>query len=444
MNPLLLPGSGLPLPNTIADSIAAHASQGPDKPALLAPGREPLSYQHLLFQIHFVVQELNRFGIGRPDRVAVVLANGPELAASFLSISAAAAFAPLNPDFRESEFAFYLENLSARALVVECGVDSPARAAAASLNVPILELVPRTDREAGIFTLAGPARSMPAACGFTQSNDCALVLHTAGSTSRPKRVPLTQANVCAIARNIGNTLGLSDADRCLNVMPLFHIHGLVTAVLSALYSGGSVVCSPRYDADHFFTWLAGFRPSWYTTVPTIHRSIQAKASQLGQDFTRAGLRVIRSTSAPLPASLLEELERTFGVPVLESYGLTEASHVCCNPLPPNARKPGSVGLAAGAEVAIMDEGGQILGPDMAGEIVIRGPNVTAGYEGDPSANEAAFRHGWFRSGDLGYRDSEGYFYVTGRIKEIINRGGEKIVPRKSTRYSSLIPTLPKP
>ena len=417
--------------STIAQLIRSQAARAADTPALLAPGRQPLSYGSLSNHLEHIVRELNSSGIGRPDRVAVVLANGPELAASFLTISAAATCAPLNPDYRENEFAFYLEDLSARALVVEQGVDSPARAAAAHLNVPILELVRETERPAGIFSLTGQAGRPPAAPGFTQPEDCALVLHTSGTTSRPKRVPLTQANLCASATNIRRTLLLTPPDRCLNVMPLFHIHGLIGALLSSISAGASIVCSAGYQADQFLAWLAAFRPSWYTAVPTIHRSIASQALASRQDLRDTGLRFIRSSSSSLPPQLLAELEQVFGVPVLEAYGMTEASHqMCCNPLPPQVHKPGSVGLAAGPEVAIMDEASHLLGPETPGEIVIRGPNVTAGYEGQPAANEAAFTSGWFRTGDLGYRDSEGYFYVTGRIKEMINRGGEKIIPRE--------------
>jgi acyl-CoA synthetase (AMP-forming)/AMP-acid ligase II/thioesterase domain-containing protein/acyl carrier protein len=416
---------------TIYQVVKQAAKKSPDAAALMAPERQPLSFAGLCALIESVEQDLNRLGIGRQDRVAVVLANGPELAVSFLAVSAAATCAPLNPAYRENEFAFYLEDLSARALIVEQGVDSPARAAAAQLHIPVLELVRKPDREAGAFSLAGQSRSASSAGGFAAAEDCALVLHTSGTTSRPKRVPLTQANLCASARHIRNTLQLTPADRCLNVMPLFHIHGLIGAVLSSLSAGASVVCTPGYRAEEFLSWLAAFRPTWYTAVPTIHRSIATQAAQSGQDLTKAGLRLIRSSSSALAPQLLAELERIFAVPVLEAYGMTEASHqMCCNPLPPKVHKPGSVGRAAGPEVAIMDEGGRLLEPRAVGEIVIRGPNVTAGYEGQPSANATPFTNGWFRTGDQGYCDEVGYFYVTGRLKELINRGGEKIIPRE--------------
>lgn len=416
---------------TVSDIIAGHAARNPESPALVAPNRTSLTYGRLRAQAEYVVRELNRMGIGRGDRVAVVLNNGPELAAACMTVSAAAASAPLNPQYRESECDFYLKDLSAKALVVQKGNDCPARTAAQNSGIPIIELIPQIDQEAGVFSLDGPAGPAPKWRGFTQPEDTALVLHTSGTTSRPKRVPLSQANLCASADHIRRSLQLTPADRCLNVMPLFHIHGLIGATLSSLAAGASVVCSPGYDAGQFFAWLQAFRPTWYTAVPTIHQSILAQAAQVRETLAHTSLRLIRSSSSALSPLVMRDLERTFHVPVLEAYGMTEASHqMCSNPLLAGKQKPGSVGLPAGPEVAIMSEDGQMLGPHMTGEIVIRGANVMAGYEGDAAANKAAFRNGWFRTGDQGYRDTEGYFFITGRIKELINRGGEKIAPRE--------------
>ena len=419
------------IPRTISALIKTSTRHCPDGLALLAPGRPPLTYRRLQDLCDEVAQQLPRMGISRDDRVAVVLGNGPELASSFLAVGAAAACAPLNPDYREAEFDFYLEDLNARALVVQQGVDSPARAAARKRGVAVLEVVAEPSVAAGVFTLTGPSSSFPAVRGEVRADDVALVLHTSGTTARPKRVPLTQANVCASAQNIRSTLHLTPSDRCLNVMPLFHIHGLIGATLASVAAGGSLVCTPGYDAGRFFVWLEEFRPTWCTAVPTVHQSVLAQAVHLGEACSRTSLRLIRSSSAPLPPQVLEELERTFRVPVLESYGMTEASHqMCSNPLPPGRRKAGSVGRPAGPEVAIMDDKGDLLGENATGEVVIRGANVTSGYENNLAANAAAFTGGWFHTGDQGYRDEEGYFFITGRLKELINRGGEKIAPRE--------------
>jgi acyl-CoA synthetase (AMP-forming)/AMP-acid ligase II len=249
----------------------------------------------------------------------------------------------------------------------------------------------------------------------------AIVLHTSGTTTRPKIVPLSHRNVCASANNIARTLALTPQDLCLNVMPLFHIHGLIGALLSSVAAGASVYCTPGFNAMKFLGWLDEVKPSWYSAVPTMHQTILSRASRNEQIRERNTLRLIRSSSAALPPQVLKELEETFGVPVVESYGMTEAAHqMASNPLPPAPRKPGSVGPAAGPEIGILDDAGQLLAQGATGEVVIRGDNVTAGYARNPEANASAFTHGWFRTGDQGRLDEDGYLFITGRLKEIIN------------------------
>jgi acyl-CoA synthetase (AMP-forming)/AMP-acid ligase II/aryl carrier-like protein len=400
--------------------------------AVLAPGRVPLTYGRLAEQVASAIRQLNDLGIGRNDRLAVVLPNGPEMALTFLSIASAATSAPLNPAYSASEFDFYLSDLDARALVIMVGDDSPAVAVARTRDIPVIEIVPSTDGPAGLFTLCGRGGPLAASAGPAQPDDVALVLHTSGTTARPKMVPLTHRNLCASAESIRQSLQLTARDRCLNVMPLFHIHGLVAALLASLSAGASVVCTPGFYAPQFFPWLEALQPTWYTAVPTMHQAILARATANQEVIAQAHLRFVRSSSASLAPQLMAELERTFNTPVIEAYGMTEASHqMASNPLPPGVRKPGSVGVAAGPEVAIMAEDGDRLLPAReVGEIVIRGPNVMRGYASNPEANARAFTRGWFRTGDQGHMDDEGYLYITGRLKEIINRGGEKISPRE--------------
>ncbi|HVP61277.1 MAG TPA: acyl--CoA ligase [Myxococcaceae bacterium] len=414
-------------------SIVALLEAGPaDAPAIGAPeGVKSLTYRDLQALARQTVETLNAHGIGRGDRVAIVLPNGPEMASSFLSVGAGAATAPLNPAYRAEELEFYLGDLKAKALVLEAGVDSPARATARKMSIPVLELTADRSRGAGWFTLSssGAAPGEPGRGGMGEKDDTALLLHTSGTTSRPKLVPLLQRNLLASAEHIGRAIALTRDDVCLNIMPLFHIHGLIAATLSSLAAGGSVSCTPGFNALKFFAWLDEVRPTWYTAVPTMHQAILARADRNKEIIARSRLRLIRSSSAPLPTPVMLEMEKVFGVPVIESYGMTEASHqMASNPLPPRARKPGSVGVAAGPEVAILDEKGNQLRQGEIGEVCIRGPNVTPGYEANPEANGKAFTHGWFRTGDQGLLDEEGYLRLTGRLKELINRGGEKISP----------------
>ncbi len=394
-----------------------------------APARKPLTYAALRELAAATVASLNAMGIGRGDRVAIVLPNGPEAASTFVTVACAATTAPLNPAYRPDEFAFYLDDLAAKALLVARGVDSPARAVAAERGIPVVEVVP--GEAAGSFTLAPerPLAGTPARGGMAGPDDIALVLHTSGTTARPKIVPLSHRNVTASAAHIAASLTLTPDDACLNIMPLFHIHGLIAAVLSSLGAGASVICSPGFNAFRFFSWFAAARPSWYTAVPTMHQAILPLAARNREVIASGRLRLIRSSSSSLPPQVMEELERTFGVPVIEAYGMTEAAHqMASNPLPPASRHAGSVGRAAGPEIAIMDDAGNILPPGELGEVVIRGPNVTTGYDNNPDANAKAFTNGWFRTGDQGTLDKDGYLRLTGRLKEIINRGGEKVSP----------------
>ena len=415
-----------------ADTVSDLLTKGADNaPAIGAPGRPWLTHGGLRALAAKTVASLNAIGIGRGDRIALVIPNGPEAASSFVTIACGATTAPLNPAYKADEFAFYLGDLNAKALVIQQGFDSPARAAAAERGIPVIELVTDPNGPAGAFTLTPPASLSGTATnpGIATAQDEALVLHTSGTTSRPKIVPLRHINITASAYHIGATLALTPDDVCLNIMPLFHIHGLIAATLSSLAAGGAVSCSPGFNAFRFFSWFTEVRPTWYTAVPTMHQTILELAPRNKPALDAARLRFIRSSSSSLPGPVMTAMETAFGVPVIESYGMTEASHqMASNPLPPRPRFPGCVGIAAGPEVAIMDEEGTILPPGGLGEVVIRGRNVTAGYENNPAANASAFTNGWFRTGDQGIIDTDGYLRLTGRLKELINRGGEKVSP----------------
>ena len=394
-----------------------------------APGRPDLSYARLVETVRSIRGQLCEMGVGRADRVAIVLPNGPEMAVAFMAVSSCAVCAPLNPAYCAAEFDFYLSDLQARALIAPATVDSPAIKVAAEQGIPVFEL--RSLAEAGSLALAGRPCGPPNPAGASEAGDVALVLHTSGTTSRPKMVPLTHQNLYQSAISIARWFSLTESDCCLNIMPLFHIHGLIGAVLSSLSAGACAACAPGSDATKFFDWVRRLEPTWYTAVPTMHQAILARAGQHSDILETHRLRFIRSCSSALAPELMRGLEEAFRVPVVESYGMTEASHqIASNPLPPRHRKPGSVGLAAGPDVSIMDQDGNLLGPGQKGEIVLRGETVTPGYIGNPDANKKSFTGGWFRTGDEGFLDDEAYLFISARIKEIINRGGEKISPRE--------------
>ncbi len=412
---------------TIQALLAAHPG---DAPAIGAPDRDWMSYDGLRAQAAKVTSQLHDCGVGRGDRVAIVLPNGPEMAVAFVTIAQSATTAPLNPAYREDEFAFYLEDLKAKAIVVEAGYDGPALAAAQRFGLTVLRLVVADDAPAGAFDLKAEGAAGHSDSGAPQADDVALILHTSGTTSRPKIVPLLQSNVAASAQNIAESLDLTASDRCLNVMPLFHIHGLVAAVTASLSAGASIWCAPGFDALRFFSWMSQAQPTWYTAVPTMHQAILSRAGRNKDVIEAANLRFLRSSSASLPAQVMTQLNETFGAPVVEAYGMTEAAHqMCCNRM--DLQKPGSVGVQAGPLVRIAHETENHL-IDGTGEVAISGPNVTPGYEGNPEANEKNFFEAdgkrWFRTGDQGAFDADGFLHLTGRLKEIINRGGEKISP----------------
>jgi acyl-CoA synthetase (AMP-forming)/AMP-acid ligase II len=406
------------------------ASGRDDAVAIAAHEAPLLTYAGLRALIERTCATLNDLGIGLGDRVAIVLPNGPEMATAFLSVASAATSAPLNPAYKQEEFEFYLEDLKAKALIVEAGSDSSAIRAAEKLGVAVLTLILERQVAAGAFELSGSPLGAAIRPGPAKPDDVALILHTSGTTSRPKIVPLHHANIWTSARNIAASLELSENDRALNVMPLFHIHGLIAGLCAPLSRGGAVFCTSGFNALKFFAEMEEARPTWYTAVPTMHQTILTRAGRHKELIARHPLRFVRSSSSSLPPTVIGELEAAFKCPVIEAYGMTEATHqMASNPLN-GIRKPGSVGVPAGPEIAIMDEAGLLMSPGETGEVVIRGENVTAAYENNPKANGEAFVHGWFRTGDQGVIDADGYLTLTGRLKEIINRGGEKISPRE--------------
>jgi amino acid adenylation domain-containing protein len=408
-----------------------QVEQDSDAIAILAPGRRPLTYGGLHRHVTRVIDTLHALGLGRGDRIAMVLPEGPEMAVATIAIACGFTCAPLNPSYRTSEFERHLADLRTKVLLAVQGNTSCAVDAAKTRGIPILELAPAEDAEAGIFTIRGARLdSTNPHSGLCAAEDIALALHTSGTSARPRLVTLRQRHICASACSIRDALELTTADRCLSVMPLFHIHGLST-IFASLAAGASVICSPAFSAGRFFEWMETLAPTWYSAAPAIHQAVIEEAIRHSEIAGRSRLRFIRSASSAMPRQLMGSLERVFSVPVIEAYGMTEAApQIASNRLNPNERRVGSVGRAAGPKVAVVDEAGRWLPPGETGEIAIRGANVIEEYEGNSEADRGAFVDGWLRTGDLGHLDPDGYLFVTGRIKEVINRGGEKISPRE--------------
>src|SRR5437867_7547992 len=415
-------------PQTLFDLLAVG---DPSHPALMVPeGGPAVTYRSLRNQVEGLAATLHALGLGRGDRVAMALSNGIEVITAFFGITAAAATAaPLNPAYTAEEFRFYLEDIEAKALIVPPGGGEQARVAAPAGTL-LIEAVLTTDGQVR-FDVAGSS-PLPRVQTDPAPDDVALFLHTSGTTSRPKGVPLLHANLLASAANVVATYALTAADVSLCVMPLFHVHGLVASTLATLASGGTVVVPGKFSPLSFWRVARDYGATWYSAVPTLHQLLLARAEAgSGRPAGAERLRFIRSCSAPLAPQVMHQLEAAFGAPVLEAYGMTEAAHqMASNPLPPAQRKPGSVGRGTDVRIGIMDASGRHLGPGERGEVVIQGPNVTAGYENNPEANAAAFTNGWFRTGDQGFLDADGYLTLVGRLKELINRGGEKIPPRE--------------
>ena len=399
--------------------------QNDDLIFLTSEKNEKLSYGEFKIFNEKISRQLAATNIINSDRAAIVLPNGPLMASSFLSISSYMSAAPLNPSYKQEEFEFYLDDLKPKFLLVEPNSKSLAVIAAKNLNIPVFEMKISDNLPLGTFELFDKETD------YKNPNDYdeALVLHTSGTTSRPKIVPLSNLNIFTSAVNISKSLKLTADDHCLNIMPLFHIHGLIAVLSASAKVGASVCASNGFNALKFLDLAETQNITWYSGVPTMHQAILLRAQKNSDKAKKLNLRFIRSSSASLPPAIFEQLNNIFQTPVIEAYGMTEATHqMASNPLPPAIQKPGLVGMPAGPEICIMNDKNEKLSQGEIGEICIKGDNVTNGYENNPEANKQSFVNDWFRTGDEGFFDEDGYLKISGRLKEIINKGGEKISP----------------
>jgi acyl-CoA synthetase (AMP-forming)/AMP-acid ligase II/acyl carrier protein len=413
------------------EGLVGHAEYAfPERIALLATGRPPLSYARLGAFCRSMREGMRVHGFVPGARIAVALSGGAEMAAAFLAVTSFGVCVPLSPTCREAEAARFLTRARADGLMIDRGTAAGLRAAASDLRLPVMEVTLDASTPAGVFACDMPVVGPPLSLRPPDREAIALLLSTSGTTGASNLVYLTHGNICSSARQIVLTLRLQPDDRSLNIMPLTHIAALGNVVLASVAAGASVICTDDFQPAEFFDLMEKFAPTWYTASPAMHRAVLDVAPRARGVISTHPLRFVRTSAAPCPVTVADELEQCFGVPVVNHYGLTETGPlVAANPLPPGRQKRGSVGLPAGCEVAIMDAGGTLLERCNVGEVVVRGPNVMRQHEGpDDTGSSSAFVDGWFCTGDLGYVDADGYVFLTGRLKELINRGGEKIAP----------------
>jgi oxalate---CoA ligase len=409
--------------STVKDLIF-NANQASNRNAIESPGYQPLTYNDLRQQVLYVVKTLNAMGFCRNDRIAVISPAGPETAVIIISVMAGFTAVPLNPQNKKHEYERYFSQLKIKAVIVQSGCESAVVWVAKSRNIPIIELIP-VPGKAGQFELKSSLSRNMQEPQFANSSDISHVFMTSGTTSKPKIVPISQKQYSFSQRRTCETLKITQSDRCLHIVPYYHGMGIGPPLLSVLFAGGTVICTKEFIPSDFPSLLKTFRPTFYSAGPALHQGILREIKKVPpHELKNNSLRFIRSGSAALLPTVRQELEELLGVPIIEAYAMSEAGLVSIN-IP---QKHGSVGIPVIDSLKIINENGSSLGPYEQGEIVVKGETVFSGYEDAPDENVAAFIDGWFKTGDMGYLDDGGYLFYTGRKKELINKGGEKISP----------------
>ncbi|MCG8548434.1 MAG: AMP-binding protein [Alphaproteobacteria bacterium] len=415
---------------TLYEAVRHWGTHMPHAPVIVEAGREPLCYGNLLASVDAIGHVLNDIGLGRGNRVAIVHPGGRDMAAAIVGIWSYATAVPVNPDSTPSELDRQLCDMHVDAVAITTDMETPARQAAEKLGLPILDLQP--DGRGAMAVSAPPSRTAPRADRPepSQGEDVAVVLATSGTTSRSKVVPQKHRHLILRNYYTGQSLKVGPKDRCLNLGRLYHSGGLGQGLSTPLIAGGSLGVLTDFSIDGFFQALEALEPTWttgsYAFYHAVHRQMGAYADAIERVAPR--LRFLRSGTGPLNPQIAEELEKAFGSAILVTYGTSESGVVTSDSPPPHPRKWGSAGPVLHDDVAVFDEAGQALPRNAEGEIAVCGPTVFDGYEGDEAANRLAFVDGWYRTGDLGYLDADGFLFLTGRIKEMINRGGQKISP----------------
>ena len=415
---------------TLRDVLARHVARQPDAVFLVSPetGRT-LTYRELDRQARLLGRWLRLAGLERGDKVGLYLHNGYQAALLFLGAMVGGyVIAPLNLHSQRSQLAYVLEHCDCRVLFTAREYETNLQEALASVSRKFEIVV--IDPDATDLFLEGKLPDTE--CEAVRAHDPALLMYTSGTTGTPKGALLTHANLVAAADAVAGWHGLTPADRCLSSLPLYHINGQVIATVTPFVSGGSIIAPHRFSVSTWWDTVERHHPTWINVVPTIIAYL-LNAADTARRVRFTGVRFGRSASAPLPPDQHRAFERTFGIPVIEAMGMTEsASIVFCNPQDPAKRRYGTPGLPCGVEAKVVGlEDGKRLPEGIAGEICLRGPNVmTAYYKAPEQTAKALDGEGWLRTGDLGFRDADGFYFITGRLKELIIKGGENIAPRE--------------
>jgi acyl-CoA synthetase (AMP-forming)/AMP-acid ligase II/thioesterase domain-containing protein/acyl carrier protein len=425
--------------STLFEAFAWWAERQPDAPALVAEDKEPLRYARLIAMGDEFREALNTCGFGRGDRIGIVLDGGSDMAAAIVCVWGCATVVPLNPDLTEDEFSRAYRQLRVDAILTDRPVGTAAVRAASRSGLPVLTMTSRNDGVAGSIELKVQSMRSLAKGGPSTGDDIATVLITSGTTSRSKVVPMRHSKLLWNHAWYAGGLELEPTDRCLSLMPMFHGHGINPGLGLNLYSGGSVIHLQPFGIATFERYIRTLEPTWYTGAYTFQHQINAHADMLREAVAASRLRFARSGSGALHARVAIELEKSFGIPVIQALSSSETGLMAINPQPPRVHKPGSVGLPVDPRTRVVDEAGNALPVGEVGELVLDIACVFDGYENDPKANAEAFRDGCYHTGDLGYFDEDGYLFLVGRKKELINRGGEKIAPFEVEQELHAIP-----
>ena len=400
----------------------------PDAPAIMGPRDQVLNYLQLSRTVSALTEFLSSREIKLNQRIAVVNPNGFEMAISFLAISNVASFVPLSPDYSLEQYRYYFEILKTDTLVLPPDYNSALLRIAEEMNMTIYFLQKQINNDETIYQfIGGVEQESSYSVNLATNDDIAMVNYTSGTTSKPKIVPRTHINVCSgIAKRIAD-YSLTANDRALIISPIFRSIGL-NSILTALCSGGCAICADGFEPGEFFRIIKEASPTYFFASPIVFQTIVEYAEKNNIKDINPSLRFIRSGGAPLPEILAQKSKNIFNVPIYATYGLTETGGISTTAYEPKGHKVGSVGVPTFVDINIMDENGQFLGKNNTGEIVVRGPQVIKGYDDDVNINSESFYGDWFRTGDKGFLDDDEYLFITGRFKEIINRGGEKISP----------------